>query len=374
MKRKITRKMIDISVLIPVYRESKIVIKTLKKLVNENVRKEIILIVDEPTQNFLRVLKQWKKKIKVLVNKRRVGKARALNQGIELAKGEVILFLDADVEVQDENFLEKVLEEMEDCDILDIKKEVVKDSWLSRLTYYEYLGFNITVFLFSRILKKCPGINGSAFAIKREVLDEVGRFEKVVCEDTDFTIRVFLKEFRLKYSPRVKVYNHVHSNLKNWLTQRKRWYIGSALWIKKWWRELLKFCCHKPQLVLPSLLFLYPSLTLLLIHFFLPNSIFYKLFSLFLFFLTLKFTITLPFLVFSVSVFDLVKGLITTLLTFILFGILFKLFSKKLKFEFKWHEFFIYYFFYSLTCLILMILALVIVCFTKKPKLKDWKV
>jgi len=366
--------MIEISVLIPVYRDSKVLLTTLKNLVKEKVKKEIVIIVDKPTSRFLESLKQFRKKVKLVINEKRVGKVKALNQGLKICKGEVILFLDADVEVRDERFLEKILEEMEDCDFLDIKKEVVKDSWLSRLTYYEYLGFNIGSFLFSKFLKKFPAVNGSAFAVKREVLEEVENFDQVIVEDLDFATKAFLKNFKFKYSTLVKVYNHVHSNFKRWIVQRKRWYIGAAFWIKRWWKDLLKFCCHKPQLVLLSLIFLYPSFTLLLIHLLLSNSLFYKFFSVSLLFLSLKFTITLPFLVVSISFFDLMKGLITTLLSFILFGIIFKLFSKKLEFEFKWYEFFLYYFFYSLACLILMILALMIACFIKKPKLKDWKV
>ena len=366
--------MVDISVLIPVYRESKIVVKTLERLVKEDVKKEIILIVDEPTPQFLKNLRKWKKKIKVLVNKRRVGKAKGLNQGIEKAKGKVVLFLDADVEVQDENFLEKVLEEMEDCDILEIKKEVFKDSWLARLTYYEYLGFNISNFLFSKVVKGTPSINGSAFAVRREVLEEVGKFRRFVVEDLDFTMRVFLKGFKFKYSSRTKVLNHVHSNWKKWMVQRKRWYIGAALWVKKWWRELLRLASHKPQVALPSLFFLFPSLFLLIIHSFLSNSLLYKFFSLFLFLLSLKFTLPIYFLVVSIPIFNLIKNLIWSLLSFCFFGILFQLFSKKLKFEFKWYEFFIYYFFYSLICLLLQLVALVLVCFTKKPKLEDWRV
>ena len=152
--------------------------RALKELGSQNVSKEIFVTVDQPTEVFLETLKELEKEnvnAKFIVNKDRVGKANACNNTVKLSTGKVLLFLDSDVGIpKDPDYLRKIIMEMQHTDILDIKKRVTKDkSFLSRMAYYEYLTFNISSWLASRYMHKCPAVNGAAFAIKREVFEKV---------------------------------------------------------------------------------------------------------------------------------------------------------------------------------------------------------
>ena len=92
---------LDISVFIPVYRESNQVLGVLKELLSQNVSKEIFVTVDEPTQEFSQEISSVQdEQIKFFVNKERTGKANALNEAVKLASGKVFLFLDSDVQVK----------------------------------------------------------------------------------------------------------------------------------------------------------------------------------------------------------------------------------------------------------------------------------
>ena len=126
------------------------------------------------------------------------------------------------------------------------------------MTYYEYVGFNIGSWFVSKFVGKCPAVNASAFAIKREVFASLKGFRRVVSEDLDIAVRAFIENYKFKYTKRVNVYNSVHSNWKNWLTQRKRWSIGCALWFKEWYRELLKICSKTTTNFHPWLAFSFP--------------------------------------------------------------------------------------------------------------------
>ncbi len=368
----------EISIFIPVYKESKLLPKILNALINQRVDKEIFVIIDEPTQYSLDISKKFGKKIKFIINKKRIGKANALNNAVKLSSSEILLFLDADIEIpNDSNFLKKIIEEMKDADVLDIKKEVVKNSFLSKITYYEYVGFNIGCWLAARFIKKCPSVNGAAFAMKRDVFNSIKGFRRVVSEDLDIAMRAFLKNYKFKYTKKVKVYNHVHSNWKNWIVQRRRWSTGVALWFKEWYKDLLKSCAKEPQIFIPALFFIFPSLAIILINFLIPNMIIYKIISVFLLFLLIKFNFALPILLFTTLGINLLKSLLASILSFLSFSILFFIFSKKLEFKFKIHEFFFYYFFYSLVTLLFIITFIIKVwVFNKKSNLnlKDWKV
>ena len=122
--------MVEISVIIPVYRESRLLPKVLSTLLNQKISPnlyEIIVIIDEPTKYSLNLLKKYDKKVKFIVNKKRIGKTNALNEAVKHSSGSILLFLDSDVILMDDkDCLKKVIEEMEDTDILDIKKEVIE--------------------------------------------------------------------------------------------------------------------------------------------------------------------------------------------------------------------------------------------------------
>ena len=181
----------------------------------QNVSKEIFVTVDEPTEEFSQKIQQLQREnVTFITNKERIGKANALNSTVQLSTGKVLLFLDADVGLPDDpDYLRKIVMDMEHTDILDIKKRVTKDkSFLSRMAYYEYLTFNMSAWLSSKFMHKCPAVNGAAFAIRREMFEKVHGFRTVVAEDIDIATRAFLAEGRFAYSSEVEVKNVVHSD------------------------------------------------------------------------------------------------------------------------------------------------------------------
>jgi len=94
----------NLSVIIPVYNQGKIISKTLNSLIKQNIPKnkyEIIIIDDGSTDGTLEVLKSFKKKIKnktfVLKTINKHGKGAARNLGIRKARNEIIVLLDGDI-------------------------------------------------------------------------------------------------------------------------------------------------------------------------------------------------------------------------------------------------------------------------------------
>ena len=52
--------------------------------------------------------------------------------------------------------------ELQNADVVDIKKRVTKDkSFLSRMAYYEYFTYNVSAWLSSKYMHKCPAVNGT---------------------------------------------------------------------------------------------------------------------------------------------------------------------------------------------------------------------
>jgi cellulose synthase/poly-beta-1,6-N-acetylglucosamine synthase-like glycosyltransferase len=363
----------DISIFIPVYRESEQLIAILSRLSSQDVDKEIVVTVDEPTDAFLEEMEQFSN-VRFLVNRQRVGKVNALNAAVKESTGRVLLFLDADLELPDDpDFLKKIIAEMHYTDVLDIKKNVKKNSFLSKMAYYEYFSFNISSWLASRYLHKCPAVNGAAFAITKDAFDSVNGFRGVVAEDIDIATRAFLNDSSFAYSDNVEVRNVVFSDWRSWFRQRRRWSIGQALWVKDWYKDLFRKCFKKPQVFLPGLFFLYPSVMVLFLNIAVPSTWMYQSLWTFAFLLSFKFNIAWPVFLISMASADVLKSLLISLGSFAVTALIFYGFSRKLGFKIKLHELFVYYFFYSLLWMVIMIVGFVQVAVFKKKAAPDWK-
>jgi len=94
----------NLSVIVPVYNQEKIISKALVSLVNQNIPKnkyEIIVIDDGSTDKTYEILNSFKKKagnkIFILKTINLHGKGTARNLGIKKAKNEIVVLLDGDV-------------------------------------------------------------------------------------------------------------------------------------------------------------------------------------------------------------------------------------------------------------------------------------
>jgi glycosyltransferase involved in cell wall biosynthesis len=87
-----------ISVIIPVFRESEYLETLLSQLLEDPFNsKEIIVVADEPSEKTLGTEKAFGGSVKFIINKKRLGKSKALNDAARAACGETMLFIDSDV-------------------------------------------------------------------------------------------------------------------------------------------------------------------------------------------------------------------------------------------------------------------------------------
>jgi len=98
-----------ISVIVPAYNEEKKIAGVLKSLVNSSLIDEIIVINDGSIDKTLPIIKKFKKII--LINlKKNHGKSYAIVKGINKSKGNIIVFIDADLTNLNDSHLKKLID------------------------------------------------------------------------------------------------------------------------------------------------------------------------------------------------------------------------------------------------------------------------
>jgi glycosyltransferase involved in cell wall biosynthesis len=106
-------KKIKISVIMPIYNDETFIGESLKSIINQTLKDiEIICINDGSTDNSLTILKNYQKNYPniIIINQKNQGSGIARNEGLKIAKGEYIAFLDADDYYINTNALECMFE------------------------------------------------------------------------------------------------------------------------------------------------------------------------------------------------------------------------------------------------------------------------
>lgn len=91
-----------ISIITPLYNKEDFVIKTIQSVINQTLKDWEMIIVDDCSKdNSYKIVKKFiketkEKRIKLLKNKKNMGRTKTRNVALRIAKGEYIAFLDAD--------------------------------------------------------------------------------------------------------------------------------------------------------------------------------------------------------------------------------------------------------------------------------------
>jgi len=354
--------MSELSIIIPVYKES----DTFEENVKFFKKYETIVIVDEPTEEFKKVIEKYKDKIKFVINEKRIGKVNALNLGASLAKGKYLVFLDADVKLEEDIF-EKIKKALEEYEIVDVVKEVEASNFVGKGMHYEYLSYCIFNYICWKLFKKIFGINGSLIAVRRDVFEKLGGFKKVILEDVDFGFRA--RNFKWGYLKDVKIKIKPLKSFLKWLDQRKRWFFGIAKYYKDNLKEWLK-CFY----VYPLTLVMCPFIIPLVIMFLLPKKFWVSLALIMLGFLAMKYNPFIYLLIPASSLAILLKSVFILFFSFSFTAILFYFFAKKFNYEFKIQDFAIYFFIYAPLYFFLLVYILFFYYVFERRFKFEWKV
>lgn len=223
-----TTKRIKYSIIIPAYNSQEVIgicLNAIKKIKKHRKDFEVIVVDDKSADRSVQLARNYFSNVIEL--KENVGPGAARNAGAKQAKGEILVFIDADVEVS-EDVLEK----------FDRKFQESKDPKLAGImgVCSPTPAFNDTPsriynYFFHAIHASSPEKiqypNTSLVAIKRSAFDEVGGFHPTlrICEDNELGIRLSEKGHYFLIDKKLQF---IHHKKMGWMSAVKTPFFNSV--------------------------------------------------------------------------------------------------------------------------------------------------
>lgn len=237
--------------------------------------KEIILIDNNSEDGSKQYINELTKlringlKIRAVLNKKNLGFAKAVNQGIKIAKGKYILLLNPDTRVKKDSLKKLVHFAEKHLETGVVGAQLVNPDNSIQPSVYHFPSFwrAILEFWFGKkgaYEKYVPSgdkavevdaVTGAAMLIPRKTFEKIGVFNEryfMYFEDLDFCRRVKKAGLKVYYLPEAKIFHHhgqsaakVGDRAYQWLSQSskiyngilKYWILTGIIWLGERWRK-----------------------------------------------------------------------------------------------------------------------------------------
>lgn len=224
-----------VSVIIPAWNEQVGIKNTIRSIMAGSYKNiEIIVVDDGSTDNTYAVVEKLRRRYYKNGSKINIlsiangGKANALNTGISIATGSIILTVDADSFLTKYSIKHLVAALADDRYSVAIGEVIVgnKSTLIGKIQHYEYLiGFHFK--RTQHVMKSTYIFPGALTAFRTEVLREVGKFETYSStEDLDISMKIKSKGYQIAYVDNATCLTEGASTIGGLLNQRTRWRHG----------------------------------------------------------------------------------------------------------------------------------------------------
>jgi cellulose synthase/poly-beta-1,6-N-acetylglucosamine synthase-like glycosyltransferase len=227
-----------VSVLIPAFNEARVIEESVRRvLASECVQLEVIVIDDGSADETSAIV------TRAFVDEPRVqlltlengGKARALNEGLKIAKGDVIIALDADTQFEPMT-IARLARWFADPEIGAVAGNAKVGNRINLVTRWQAVEYVTAQNLERRALDRFDAITvvpGAVGAWRRAALDMVGGYpHDTLAEDQDLTIAIQRRGWLVEYDIDAVAWTEAPETFGALAKQRFRWAFGTlqCLW------------------------------------------------------------------------------------------------------------------------------------------------
>jgi cellulose synthase/poly-beta-1,6-N-acetylglucosamine synthase-like glycosyltransferase/peptidoglycan/xylan/chitin deacetylase (PgdA/CDA1 family) len=223
-----------VSVLIPAFNEQRVIERSVSHvLASENVRIEVIVIDDGSEDQTSAIVEQaFGSDPRVrLIKLDNGGKARALNHGLELAKSDIVVALDADTQFEPDTIARLARWFAADERLAAVAGNAKVGNRVNLVTKWQALEYVTSQNLERRALARLGAMTvvpGAVGAWRKQALAEVGGYPPdTLAEDQDLTIAVQRAGWCVAYDQSAIAWTEAPQSLKQLARQRFRWAFGT---------------------------------------------------------------------------------------------------------------------------------------------------
>ncbi|MFI4982302.1 MAG: bifunctional polysaccharide deacetylase/glycosyltransferase family 2 protein, partial [Nevskiales bacterium] len=222
-----------ISVLIPAHNEARVIVASIQRILRSSYpRIEVIVIDDGSDDDTAAVVSQNfpASDAVTVISIANGGKAKALNVGLGLAHGSVVVALDADTQFEPET-ISSLARWFSDPTVGAVAGNAKVGNRVNTITNWQALEYISAQNLERRALMVLGCITvvpGAVGAWRRSVLDELGGFpSNTLAEDQDLTIAVQKARYQVLYDSAAIAWTEAPDTVQGLIRQRFRWAFGT---------------------------------------------------------------------------------------------------------------------------------------------------
>jgi poly-beta-1,6 N-acetyl-D-glucosamine synthase len=219
-----------VSIIVPAYNEEKVVARTIETLVEADYpNKEIIIVDDGSVDSTYEVASRFASKNLKVVRRPNGGKFAALNTGIAVSTGEIIVTVDADSLIGRAAIAEivKGFENPEVAGVAGNLKVFNRNKLITKLQALEYI---TQIQIVRRAFENFGSLtvaSGAFSAFRKTALEESGWYDPdYLLEDFDITIKLLKSHQILHGNNEAVCYTEAPETLRDVYKQRLSWFRG----------------------------------------------------------------------------------------------------------------------------------------------------
>jgi peptidoglycan-N-acetylglucosamine deacetylase len=215
-----------VSIIIPAYKSQATIEKTLMSVRDLDYPRKEVIVVNDSRDNTPEIARRYK--ARVIQNRKRLGKAMALNRAQKAARGELIFVLDSDTTVSSD-CLKRLVPWFSLKNVAAVMPRylLANDGPVSRLADLENT-FTFALLRVHAFFGSLAGFRGCSIMLRKDVLLE-NPWPDTLLEDNHLAATLVQKGYRIIWEPLAITYTSEPETLGEVKKQKKRWGEGAYL-------------------------------------------------------------------------------------------------------------------------------------------------
>ncbi|MGD9131494.1 MAG: glycosyltransferase [Candidatus Bathyarchaeota archaeon] len=227
-----------VTIVVPAHNEEKVVERCLEAILEIDYPKlEVIVVDDGSTDRTYQLASNYRTKgVKVIRRQKAGGKSAALNTGMLIAQGEIIITCDADSMIA-RSAIKKIVSRFQNQSVSAVAGNVKVLNRTNLVTKCQALEYIVNENIYRRVFDifgVVPVVPGPLASFRKRTLKEIGFYDRdTLTEDFDITVKLLKTQRIVQALSDANVYTEAPVTWRDFMKQRTRWNRGTFQTIMK---------------------------------------------------------------------------------------------------------------------------------------------